>query len=145
MRLVIQRVKSAHVSVNDKILSSITQGLLVLTGIHSDDNDAIFNQAKEKLLHLRIFADSEDKTNLSIKQIQGEILAVSQFTLYADISKGRRPSFTKAAPYEIAKKLFDRWIELLRGDISVKTGEFGAKMQVHLVNDGPVTIVMEFS
>lgn len=144
MRVVIQRVKEASVSVENNIVSSIGQGLLVLVGITQTDTEKDVDFIAEKIVNARIFTDSEDKMNLSVKDINGEVLIVSQFTLYGDIRKGRRPSFTSAANGEISEPLY----ELLCKKVAdmgflVKKGIFGADMQVSLINDGPVTILLE--
>ena len=144
--MVIQRVREARVTVDDEVVGEIGRGLLVLVGVHREDSetDALF--LAEKTANLRIFEDEQGKMNLSLLDLDGEggVLAVSQFTLYGDARKGRRPSFADAAPPEIAEPLFERYVEALRQRISrVETGRFGAKMLVHLVNDGPVTLILE--
>lgn len=146
MIAVIQRVKRAQVTVSDKLVSQIGQGLLVLIGAHKSDTETDAAYIAKKIPELRIFADSAGKMNLSLKDIQGELLLVSQFTLCADIYSGRRPSFTEAAPPDIATKLIDYLIDLFKTqDIKVQTGEFGASMQVELVNEGPVTFILDSS
>ena len=145
MRIVLQRVRSASVTVGEERISEIGAGLLLLVGVAQGDGEAEANWLAEKVAGLRIFNDGGGKMNLSLKDIGGEILAVSQFTLLADTRKGKRPSFVEAAPPEEAESLFDHFCQKLReeGVESVKTGSFGAMMDVALVNDGPVTIVLE--
>ena len=145
MRVVLQRVKSASVAVEDEMISEVGPGLLLLVGVASGDGEAEADWLAEKLAGLRLFNDEEGKMNLSVRDVGGEVLAVSQFTLLADTKKGKRPSFVGAAPPEEAEPLFDYLCERLRaaGVVSVKTGSFGAMMSVALVNDGPVTIVLE--
>ena len=144
--MVIQRVREARVTVEDRIVGEIGRGLLVLVGVHREDTerDALF--LAEKTVHLRIFEDEQGKMNRSLLDLgeEGGVLAVSQFTLYGDVRKGRRPSFADAAPPEIAEPLFERYVEALRRHIArVETGRFRAKMLVRLVNDGPVTLIVE--
>ncbi len=145
MRVVLQRVKSASVTVGGERISAVGPGLLLLVGVALGDGYAEANWLAEKVAGLRIMGDEEGKMNLSVRDVGGEILAVSQFTLLADTRKGKRPSFVGAAPPEEAEPLFDYFCERLHaaGVGSVKTGSFGAKMDVALVNDGPVTIVLE--
>ncbi len=144
MKVVLQRVSEASVTVSDKIISQIGRGLLLLVGADQGDNIKNADYLADRCLGLRIFEDEAGKMNLSVKDIKGEILAVSQFTLSADISKGRRPSFSSAMPPEDAQKLFDYFVvKLNEGGLKVKTGEFGAKMSVHLLNDGPVTFILD--
>ena len=145
MRIVLQRVKSASVTVGGERISEIRAGLLLLVGVAQGDGEAEAEWLAEKVAGLRIFNDESGKMNLSLKDVGGEVLAVSQFTLLADTRKGKRPSFVGAAPPEEAERLFDYLCERLReaGVGSVKTGSFGAMMDVALVNDGPVTIVLE--
>lgn len=144
MRLVIQRVSQAQVIVEGKICGSIQRGLLVLMGIHQDDQSKEVKWLIQKLIHLRIFADDQGKMNLSIKDIQGEVLVVSQFTLYGNCLNGRRPDFIQSAPPGIALPLYHQFIEELKQEIPVvQTGQFGAYMQVSLINDGPVTFILE--
>lgn len=144
MRAVIQRVAAASVEVDGEEIASIGRGLLVLLGVtHADDEKHAVAMA-DKLAHLRIFEDEAGKMNLSIADVGGEFLVVSQFTLYGDIRKGRRPSFTDAAPPEQARRLYERVIEELRQrGYSVQSGRFGAHMHVRLVNDGPVTLLFD--
>lgn len=144
MKCVIQRVSSASVTVECEVVASIARGFLLLVGFtHNDDEEALDWMAR-KVATLRIFEDEGGKMNRSLNDVGGEILAVSQFTLYADVVKGRRPAFISAAPPEQAMQLFDRFCSLLEGQgVSVKRGIFRAKMAVALVNEGPVTIVIE--
>lgn len=144
MRIVIQRVRRGRVSVDGETVAEIDMGLVVLAGIGPEDGEAQAAYLAEKTANLRIFADAEGKTNLSCLDVGGEIIVVSQFTLYADTRKGRRPSFINAAPPEIAEPLVERFAELLRTHgVPVQTGEFGASMLVEIENDGPVTIVID--
>ncbi len=146
MKAVIQRVKAASVTVNNEVISQIAQGLLVLVGVTHNDtiNEADF--LAQKIINMRIFTDADDKLNLSIQDIQGELLIVSQFTLYAEAEKGNRPSFSKAANPSLALPIYEHFITKLRSSgLKVLTGMFGADMQVSLVNDGPVTIILERS
>jgi D-tyrosyl-tRNA(Tyr) deacylase len=145
VRIVLQRVKNASVTVGDERISEIGTGLLLLVGVAQGDGEAEADWLAGKVAGLRIFNDKDGKMNLSVRDVRGEILAVSQFTLLADTRKGKRPSFVEAAPPEEAESLFDHFCERLReaGVGSVKTGTFGAMMDVALVNDGPVTIVLE--
>ena len=144
MRLVVQRVDRAAVDVGGERIAEIERGLLVLVGIGTEDVGLDLDRAARKIVELRIFEDGEGKMNCSLQEIEGAILAVSQFTLYADTKGGRRPSFVGAAPPELAKPLFDTLVTALRAQgVRVDTGRFGAKMNVELVNAGPVTLVME--
>lgn len=144
MRIVIQRVRRGLVSVDGETAAEIGKGLVVLAGIGPEDGEEQAAYMAEKTAHLRIFADAEGKTNLSCLDVGGEIIVVSQFTLYADTRKGRRPSFINAAPPEIAEPLVERFAELLRAQgVPVQTGKFGASMLVEIENDGPVTIVID--
>ena len=142
MKIVIQRVKRASVSIDTELYNQIQQGLLLLVGVAPDDSQEDVEYAARKIANMRIFSDKEDKMNLSVKDVKGEILSISQFTLYADTKKGNRPAFTGAAQPDLASQLYDDFNELL-GRIPVKTGVFAADMQVELVNDGPVTIVLD--
>ncbi len=129
-----------------RVTGKIGPGFLVLAGFSPTDTDAQLSWMADKILGLRVFGDAEGKMNRDLAEAKGSVLVVSQFTLYGDASKGRRPSFIDAAPPELAKQLYQKFIELLRakaGTISVETGEFGAMMDVELVNDGPVTLVLE--
>ena len=145
MKIVLQRVKNASVTVEGEKVSEIEAGLLLLVGVAKGDGEAEAGWLAEKISGLRVFADEEGKMNLSVRDAGGEVLAVSQFTLLADTSKGKRPSFVGAAPPQEAESLFDRFCDLLgkAGVRSVKKGSFGAMMDVALVNDGPVTVVLE--
>jgi D-aminoacyl-tRNA deacylase len=144
MRVLLQRVKNASVEINNKPYSSIQQGLLIFLGIHHDDSIEDVDWLIKKILQLRIFSDVNAKMNLSIKDIEGSILVVSQFTLYASTKKGTRPSFTESAPPALALTLYNQFIkDLQQTNISVATGDFGADMQVSLCNDGPVTIWLD--
>lgn len=144
MRIVLQRVSEASVEVSDRVVGSIGRGLLLLIGADSGDTERNADFLADRCLGLRIFEDDLGKMNLSVRDIHGEVLAVSQFTLSADISRGRRPSFSSAMPPNDARKLFDYLVSKLKEDgLAVKTGEFGEKMKVHLLNDGPVTFVLE--
>jgi D-tyrosyl-tRNA(Tyr) deacylase len=144
MRVVIQRVKRAEVRVDGSVSGKIEKGLLVFLGVARGDGEEDLAFLASKIPDLRIFEDDAGKFNLSLKQTGGTLLIVSQFTLYGDCRKGRRPSFTEAEDSEIAKDLYDRFVAQLRqGGIPVETGEFQAKMEVHLVNDGPVTLLLD--
>ena len=139
-----QRVSSARVEVAGKTVGSIGKGLLAFLGVARDDVDDDARTTASKISGLRVFNDDDGQMNRSLLEAGGSILAVSQFTLYGDVRKGRRPSFVDAAPGESAQALFDRVVELLRRDgIAVETGVFGASMQVELTNDGPVTILID--
>ena len=145
MKLLIQRVTHAQVVVDGQTIGKIGKGLLVFLGIHHQDTLQTIPYFIDKVVNLRIFADPDDKMNLSVKDVEGSILLVSQFTLYGDASKGRRPSFVEAAKGEVAKKLYDHFLQKLReelGENRVASGEFGANMQVTLTNDGPVTLML---
>jgi len=140
----VQRVSSARVEVAGKTVGSIGKGLLAFLGVARDDVDDDARTTASKISGLRVFNDDDGQMNRSLLEAGGSILAVSQFTLYGDVRKGRRPSFVDAAPGESAQALFDRVVELLRRDgIAVETGVFGASMQVELTNDGPVTILID--
>lgn len=145
MRIVLQRVKEASVTVEGARISGIGGGLLLLVGVAEGDEEDAADWLAEKVAGLRIFNDAEGKMNLGLRDVGGGVLAVSQFTLLADTRKGKRPSFVRAAPPETAEPLFDYFCERLRaaGIAPVETGRFGAMMDVALVNDGPVTIVLE--
>ena len=144
MKAVIQRVKSASVSVDDKIIGEIATGFLILLGVEQSDTQNDLNYLVKKTIGLRIFKDDNKNMNLSIKDVGGEALVVSQFTLCADTSRGRRPSFIKAANPEEADSMYQQFCEqLIINNIPVQTGEFGAMMDVSLVNDGPVTIILD--
>ena len=144
MRAVIQRVKSASVVAGTEVTGSIGKGLLVLLGVAVSDNIGDAEYLADKTVNLRIFEDENHKMNRSLLDIGGEILVVSQFTLLGDCTKGRRPSFVNAAPPELADKLYRQFVNRIRQkDVSVKTGRFQAKMAVSLVNDGPVTLIID--
>ena len=143
MKIVIQRVSEASVKVEGEIVGEISNGLLLLVGIEESDSQDDADWLTKKVLDLRIFSDENDKMNLSIKDIQGEILCISQFTLIADYKKGNRPSFIRAARLEQATLLFEYFKDLIKkSGIKTESGIFGADMKVNLLNDGPVTIVM---
>ena len=144
MRLVIQRVNHAGVQVSGKEIASCGKGLLVLLGVTHDDSMEDVEYCASKTLGLRIFEDEDEKMNLSIQDIQGEILVVSQFTLYGDIRQGRRPSFVNSAKPDKANELYEEYVKYLQKEnIPVSTGQFGADMKVELINDGPVTILVD--
>lgn len=144
MRALIQRVSKASVTVNGQTISKIGKGLLILLGVGHGDTEQQAGFLAEKAANLRIFEDDQGKTNLSVLDVQGEALVVSQFTLYADTRKGRRPSFIDAALPEAAEPLVNRFAELLRGHgVPTQMGQFGAHMEVEIYNDGPVTIWLE--
>jgi D-tyrosyl-tRNA(Tyr) deacylase len=145
MRAVIQRVREGRVSVEGETIGEIGQGLVILVGVGQGDGQAEADRLADKTANLRIFADAEGKTNLSILDVGGEALVISQFTLYADCRKGRRPSFIYAAPPDLAAPLVDYFAERLRqaGMAHVATGEFGAMMLVEIQNDGPFTILLD--
>jgi D-tyrosyl-tRNA(Tyr) deacylase len=144
MRIVIQRVKQARVEVDGQIAGAIGPGLLVLLGIAKTDSEKDADYLVEKVLHLRIFPDSGGKMNRNVREAGGSLLVVSQFTLYGDCRKGRRPSFDLAASLPQAERLYQYFVNMCReGNLPVETGVFQALMQVHLVNDGPVTIICD--
>ncbi len=144
MRAVVQRVKSASVDVDGARISEIGAGYLVLLGVGERDTELECERLTQKLVSLRIFSDENDKINLSLKDIGGELLVVSQFTLYADCRKGNRPSFTAAKPPAEAERLYELFCEMCEKEIpSVKKGIFGADMKVSLLNDGPFTVILE--
>jgi D-tyrosyl-tRNA(Tyr) deacylase len=144
MRVVLQRVARAEVRVAGERIGAIGRGYVLLVGFKDSDGEDALNWMVEKVQGLRLFPDSEGKINLAIDAVGGELLVVSQFTLYADVRKGRRPSFVEAAEPAKAERLYDRFVDLLRaGTIPVATGRFGAPMEVDLVNDGPVTVIIE--
>jgi D-tyrosyl-tRNA(Tyr) deacylase len=144
MRIILQRVRSGRVSVEGQAIAEIGHGLVILVGVGHDDGEAEARWLAEKCAGLRIFEDQAGKTNLSIQDVEGAAIVVSQFTLYADTRKGRRPSFVRAAPPEVAEPLVQRFAELLSAQgIPTKTGQFGAHMLVEIDNDGPVTIMLE--
>ena len=145
MRVVLQRVARARVTVEERVVGEIGAGHLLLVGFRSGDGDDQIDWMADKVLGLRVFPDAEGKMNLDLGEAGGDLLVVSQFTLYGDTRKGRRPSFVDAAPPELAIPLYERFVEVLRSRAPgrVATGEFGAMMQVELVNHGPVTLVLE--
>jgi len=145
MRVVIQRVKSAAVEICNKINSSTGPGLLIFLGIENDDGEEDINWLCKKIIQLRIFNDKDGVMNLSVEEVGGEILVISQFTLHAKTKKGNRPSYIKAAKPDVAIPLYEKFVEKLGLNLEkeIKTGEFGAIMQVSLVNDGPVTIIID--
>lgn len=144
MKIVLQRVKEASVSVNNQQLGDIGLGYVLLVGVSDDDTQTDIDYLVHKIKQLRIFEDSDGRMNLSIHDVQGQILSISQFTLFANTKKGNRPSFTDAGAPDLAANLYDQFnASLRRNGLLVKTGEFGADMQVSLVNDGPVTILFD--
>ena len=144
MRAVVQRVREASVTVDGEVVGQIGAGLVVFGAVGASDGEAELAQMADKILGLRIFYDAEGKFNLSLRDVGGSILAVSQFTLFGDARRGRRPSFIEAAPPDQARALFERFVELLRaGGLPVETGRFQATMQVDVSNDGPVTILLD--
>ena len=145
MRVVLQRVSRAQVTIEGRVVGQIGRGFLLLVGFRGDDTEEGLRWMAEKIVSLRLFPDAEEKMNLGLEDVAGGMLVVSQFTLYGDTRKGRRPSFIDAAPPGIAIPLYERFVELLRERApgAVATGEFGAVMDVELVNDGPVTILLE--
>jgi D-tyrosyl-tRNA(Tyr) deacylase len=144
MRAVLQRVSEARVRIDGEIVGSIDRGLLVLLGVSPTDTPEQGRWLAEKIVGLRIFADAEDKMNLGVADVGGAVLVVSQFTLYGDCGKGRRPSFIGAAPPEIAIPLYEGFVNAVKAlGVPVATGRFGAMMQVELVNDGPVTLIVD--
>lgn len=143
MIALIQRVKQASVTVEDQIIGKINHGLLILLGVEQDDDEQKAIRLCEKVLGYRIFSDNDGKMNLNVNQAQGEILVVSQFTLVADTQKGMRPSFTKGAKPEDAKRLYQFFVEQCQKNIKTQTGQFAADMQVSLINDGPVTFWLQ--
>jgi D-tyrosyl-tRNA(Tyr) deacylase len=146
VRVVLQRVSRAAVRVDGQTVGAIGRGFVVLTGFAPQDGEAALAWMAEKIVGLRVFTDGEGKMNVPLAEVGGAVLVISQFTLYGDASKGRRPSFTAAAPPEVAEPLYARFVELLRtARVPVETGQFGAVMELELVNDGPVTLVLERS
>jgi len=145
MRVVIQRVKESSVSIDGNIKSKIGKGLMILVGFENEDNETDLIWMSNKIISMRIFDDNEGVMNLSLKDVGGEVLVVSQFTLHAKTKKGNRPSYIKAAKPDIAIPLYENFIKEIQKNINteVKTGEFGADMQVALINDGPVTIIID--
>lgn len=145
MRVVIQRTKKASVSVSGVVLSAIDSGLMVLVGIEDADNEEDIAYLVKKICNMRIFDDSEGVMNLSVKDVNGDILAISQFTLHARTKKGNRPSYISAAKPDISIPLYEKFVKALELEMGkeIGTGEFGADMQVELINDGPVTIIID--
>ncbi len=144
MRVCVQRVRQASVTVQRELVGEIGRGMLVLVGIGQQDGEKQVQQMVEKLIGLRIFEDDEGKMNRSLSEVHGEMLVVSQFTLLGDCRKGRRPSFTSAAPPELAERLYELFVEQVAGQgVRVATGQFAAQMDVALINDGPVTLLLE--
>lgn len=144
MRVVLQIVKNASVTIDDKVYSQINEGFLLLVGFNNDDNEDVVKKVIDKIISLRIFQDENGKTNLGFLDLEKELLCVSQFTLYADIKKGRRPSFIEAMRPENATKLYDFTLEYLKTKVKiVKGGIFGADMKVNLLNDGPFTLMID--
>ncbi len=145
MRMILQRVRRGFVTVDDQVVGEIGAGYVILLGITHQDSYAEVKKLAEKTVHLRVFEDEQGKMNLSALDTGAEMLVVSQFTLFADTKKGRRPSFTRAAPPEVAEPLVARFVDDLRalGVKKVETGVFGAHMRVHIENDGPVTIILD--
>jgi D-tyrosyl-tRNA(Tyr) deacylase len=144
MRIVVQRVKYASVTIDGIVKGKINHGLLLLVGIGSEDTREVIEKYVDKVIKLRIFGDENDKINLSVKDVEGEILAISQFTLYADCKKGNRPNFLEAAPPDKAKELYEYFLKACKDKFGkVEAGEFGADMKVELLNDGPFTIILD--
>jgi len=145
MRVVVQRVSGSFVSIAGEVKSNVAKGLLVLAGFENEDSEEDLNWMSKKIASLRVFDDQEGVMNLSLTDIKGELLVISQFTLHAKTKKGNRPSYIKAAKPEIAVPLYEKFVSILSKDANtdVQTGEFGADMQVSLINDGPVTIIID--
>ena len=144
MRAVVQRVASSSVLVNENVIGEIGIGFNVLIGISKEDTLEDLNYIKDKIVNLRVFHDENDKMNLSLLDVKGEILVISQFTLYGDCRKGRRPNFMEAQGGDEAKKLYEEFLKLLKSShLKVESGEFGADMKVNINNDGPVTILLD--
>lgn len=144
MRVVIQRVLEAKVTVEDQCIGSIGKGLLIFLGVGHQDTKEIADRYIDKIIKLRIFADENGKTNLALQDVQGEVLVISQFTLYADCKKGNRPAFTDAGGVQLATELYEYFLNSMKERLGkVQAGEFGADMKVSLVNDGPFTIVLD--
>ena len=144
MKMVVQRVKEASCVIDNEVKSSINQGYMVLLGVSDDDNKEIADKMVKKLINLRIFEDDNGKTNLSIDKIKGEIMIISQFTLYANCKKGNRPSFIEAGSPDMANELYEYVIDKIKSEgIKAASGEFGADMKISLINDGPFTICLD--
>lgn len=144
MRVVVQRVTSSKVIVEDRVAGSINKGLNLLIGISKEDTEEDLLYLRDKVVNLRIFEDENDKMNLSLLDVSGDILAISQFTLYGDCRRGRRPNFMEAEGGERAKYLYKRFVELLKEtNLKVETGEFGAHMKAYIQNEGPVTLILD--
>lgn len=145
MRIIVQRVSQANVAIDEKVVGEINKGFVLLVGVHDEDTPETVAYMARKIANMRIFADEDDKLNLNIDQVSGEILSISQFTLYARTKKGNRPSFIDAAKPDHSEKMYQLLNETLRNEYGLKVaeGEFGADMQVSLVNDGPVTIILD--
>ncbi len=145
MRIIVQRVSQANVAIDEKVVGEINKGFVLLVGVHDEDTPETVAYMARKIANMRIFADVDDKLNLNIDQVSGEILSISQFTLYARTKKGNRPSFIDAAKPDHGDKMYQLLNETLRNEYGLKVaeGEFGADMQVSLINDGPVTIILD--
>ncbi len=143
MRAVVQRVKESKVVVDGKTIGEIGKGLNILLGICEEDDENDIKYLKDKIINLRIFEDEDGKMNKSLLDVEGELLIISQFTLYGDCRKGRRPNFMRALGGAESKKLYEKFIEVCKNEVKVETGEFGAEMDVHILNDGPVTLLLE--
>lgn len=144
MRVLLQVVQKASVRIDDALISKINRGFLLFVGFNSGDNEEVVNKVIDKVTSLRVFMDENGKTNLGLQDVGGEILCVSQFTLYADVKKGRRPSFTQAARGEISKPLYEQTCEYIKSlGFICKEGIFGADMKIELINDGPTTIIID--
>lgn len=144
MRAVVQRVKKASVKVDDTIIAGIGKGILIYLGVGRLDDSSDIDYLVNKVIGLRIFEDEDEKMNLSVSDIEGEVLVISQFTLYGDVRKGKRPSFTDSAPPSIGNDFYNIFVEKIRQmNLKVETGEFGAHMEVDYINDGPVTILLD--
>lgn len=143
MKIVIQRVTSANVAIEGEMVGEIGSGLLLLVGISPEDSQEDLLYASRKILNMRIFSDDNSLMNLSVQDIKGEILSISQFTLFAETKKGNRPSFTNAAKPDFANEMYQSFNQILSENINVQTGKFGADMQINLCNDGPVTIILD--
>ena len=146
MKILLQRVDTASVSVDDNVVGKIGCGVVLFVGIHRDDDDKVLNLCAEKCVNLRLFSDESGKMNSSVLQVGGQILAVSQFTLYGDCTRGRKPSFERAAKGEVAEPLYNSFLRILRSKgARVESGVFGAEMKVEIHNNGPVTLCIEYS